>query len=140
VIYQLAVSGALIVAILLACSWLEWARTRPARADGPQRLRNLVAGTVGLTVVAFAQPATAYVVEIMTSIPTTHRDDEAQLRQAFESAIVDVLTHAIRFNPTVLTVRSVRIVGDRIYILLLVVDEDGEATMKRLRMDEPPAP
>jgi hypothetical protein len=51
-----------------------------------------------------------------------------------------VLTHAIRFNPTVLTVRRVRIVDDRIYILLLVTDGDGEHTMKRLRMDEPHSP
>jgi hypothetical protein len=45
----------------------------------------------------------------------------------------------MRFNPIVLTVRSVRIVGDRIYILLLVTDGDGEAMMKRRRMDDPPA-
>jgi hypothetical protein len=44
VIYQLAVSAALIVAILLAFSWLEWARTRPARADGPHRLSARLLG------------------------------------------------------------------------------------------------
>jgi hypothetical protein len=77
------------------------------------------------------------VVQAITSIRTTPGDDEAELRRAFKAAVADVLDHAIAFTPTVVTVRSVRVVGDRIYILLLFADADGEELMKPFLTDEP---
>ncbi len=43
------------------------------------------------------------------------------------TAINDVLGHAIAFVPTLVDVRDARVVGDRIYILLLLADDDGAA-------------
>ena len=156
---ELAVSVALIVVTMVVLDRLESARTRMARArradwptadhearsaaheTGGRRahalLKNLLAGVIGLVVVAFAHPAPAYVVQAITSIPTAPGDDEAELRRAFEAAVADVLDHAIAFTPTVVTVRSVRVVGDRIYILLLFADADGEEMMKPFLTDEP---
>ena len=43
-----------------------------------------------------------------------------------------MLHHAIGLVPTVVTVQHARVLGDRIYILLLIADDDGEETMERL--------
>ena len=47
---------------------------------------------------ALASPAMAYVVEVTTSIDLTDVADKAQLRQAVESAVEDVLANAISFR------------------------------------------
>src|SRR5882724_1831449 len=100
-------------------------------------MRTLLAALVGLAIAAFASPATAYVAQIATSIPAASLDDDAQLQQALGVAIDDVLQHAIAFAPTVLMVQSARVVGDRVYILLLVADSDGEKIIDRLSVETP---
>src|SRR5712664_158487 len=100
-------------------------------------MKTLVAGIIGLTLVALACPASAYVIEITTSIAAASAVDDGQLKAALESAIDDVLQHAIAFSPTVLVVQNARLVGDRIYILLLIADGDGEEMIKRLSAEEP---
>ena len=102
-------------------------------------MKNLLAAIIGLVLAVFANPAPAYVVEVTTSIPMASVADRVQLRAALGSAIDDVLRHAIAFTPTIVTLQGVRVVGDRIYILLLIVDDDGEETMKRLSPEEPAA-
>jgi len=100
-------------------------------------MRTLLAALVGFAIAAFASPATAYVAQIATSIPAASLDDDAQLQQALGAAIDDVLQHAIAFAPTVLMVQSARVVGDRVYILLLVADSDGEKIIDRLSVETP---
>ena len=99
----------------------------------------LLAIVTGLAIATFASPAAAYVVEITTSIPITSPGGDAKLKEALQSAIDDVLNHAIAFTPTVVTLQSARVVGDQIYILLLIADGDGEETMKRFSAEEPAA-
>jgi len=98
-------------------------------------MKSLLVVILGLVVVGLAHPAAAYVVEVTTSIPTASAADNTQLKDALESAIDDVLHHAIAFTPTVVTLRSARVVGDRIYILLLIADGDGEEMMKQLSVE-----
>lgn len=100
-------------------------------------MKSLLAALVGLAIASFASPATAYLVNVTTWIPVTSARDDAQLGQAVASAIDDVLRGAIGFVPTVVTVQKARVVGDRIYILLLIADQDGEETMKRLSAEDP---
>lgn len=102
-------------------------------------MKSLLTTIIGLAIATFANPATAYVVEITTSIPVTSPGGDAKLKEALQSAIDDVLNHAIAFTPTVVTLQSARIVGDQIYILLLIADGDGEETMKRFSAEEPAA-
>jgi len=90
---------------------------------------DLLAGIAGLVLMVSATPAMAYVVEITTSIELTGIADKAQLREAVASAVDDVVNNAIAFAPTVVTVQSARVVGERMYILLLIADEDGEKTL-----------
>jgi hypothetical protein len=51
------------------------------------------------------------------------------------SAIDDVLRHAIAFSATFVTVLKTSLVEDRIYILLLIGDREGEEMMKKLSVE-----
>jgi hypothetical protein len=95
-------------------------------------MKRVLATFVGLAIAAFATTASAYVVEITTSIPAVKAADDEVLKEALQSAIDDAVTHAIRFTPTLVTLQHARLVGNRIYIVLLIVDRDGEEMMKRL--------
>ncbi len=49
-----------------------------------------------------------------------------------ESALREVLDHVIAFTPTVVTVQDSAIVGARVYVFLLLADEEGEAAIEHL--------
>jgi len=90
---------------------------------------------VAITMLA-ATTASAHIVEVTTSIPVAKASNRADLEVALESAVDDAVQGAIAFTPTVVTVQSARRIGDRIYLHLLIVDQDGEALMKQLAIDE----
>jgi hypothetical protein len=93
-------------------------------------MKSLIAAIIGFTIVTAAGPGTAYVVEVVTSIPVPNSvDDTKQLEGALEAAIKDVVEHVIAFTPTIIMLEKVRVVGERIYLLLLFADADGEKTM-----------
>ena len=100
-------------------------------------MKSELAAIVGLVVMTFTSTATAYVVEVTTSIPAATAADDARLKDALESAINDVLHHAIAFTPTVVAVHKARVVGGRLYILLLIADEEGEKTIETFATTEP---
>src|SRR5438067_7434837 len=89
------------------------------------RMKALLVSLVALVITAVATPAMAYVVVVSTSVAVTNTADDAQVRTAVESAIKDVLGHAIAFTPTIVTLENVQMVGDRLYLMLLVADADG---------------
>jgi hypothetical protein len=95
-------------------------------------MKTLLATIFGLALVTAASPAAAYVVAIPTSISAKSIADDTDLTAALRSAIDDVLSHAVAFSPTFVTVQTARLVGDRVYILLLIGDADGEETMKTM--------
>ena len=95
-------------------------------------MKTLLATIFGLALVTAASPAAAYVVAIPTSISAKSIADDTDLTAALRSAIDDVLSHAVAFSPTFVTVQTARLVGDRVYILLLIGDSDGEETIKTM--------
>src|SRR2546430_15196571 len=98
-------------------------------------MKTLVVAAIGLAVAVLATPAAAYVVEVTTSIPTATIQDHSQLKAAVESAIDDVLKHAIAFAPTTVTVQDARVAGDMFFFLLLIPAESAPFTMKTLSPD-----
>jgi hypothetical protein len=46
--------------------------------------------------------------------------------------------NAIAFRPTVVRIEDARIIGKRLYLVLLLADADGEATIDRLGTDRTP--
>jgi len=95
-------------------------------------MKTLLATIFGLALVTAASPAAAYVVAIPTSISAESVADDTDLAAALRSAIDDVLSHAVAFSPTFVTLQTSRLVGNRIYILLLIGDAEGEKTMKTM--------
>jgi len=101
-------------------------------------MKGLVGALVALVIATAASPAAAYVVVVTTSVAVAEAGDEAQLKTAVESAVRDVLAHAIAFTPTVVTLENARLVGDRIYLVLVVADADGEKSIEALSAPAPP--
>jgi len=89
--------------------------------------------TLGLALVATASPARAYVVEALTSIPVDEAADKETLEQAIRAAVDDIATHAVAFRPTMVAVREAKLVGDRIYLFILLADAAGEAEIEVLK-------
>jgi hypothetical protein len=107
-----------------------------AGAGEKNDMKALLTTLAGLLIATFAGTASAHVVTITTSIPVSKAANDVELRAAVESAIDDAVRRAISFTPTAVTLETVRRVSDRIYLVLLVLDEDGEELMKQLETDE----
>ena len=99
--------------------------------------RGLVASFAALVIVAVASPAFAYVVMVATSMPIPNTADDAEVESALDSAVKDVLAHAIAFSPTVVRVENVQVVANRVFLLLLIADADGEKSLEILSALEP---
>jgi hypothetical protein len=98
-------------------------------------MKTLSAVVAGLAIALSAQVAGAYVVQIVTTAPVapgTRVEDTSQLGEVTVSAIRDVLSHAIAFTPTVVRIEDARIIGERLYLVLLIADADGEVTIEDL--------
>jgi len=98
-----------------------------------------LAPALGLLLLA-ASPASAYLAEITTSVAVTDTDDRAAVQQALLSAVDSVLKEAIAFTPTLVVLTSATVVGDRLYIRLLIADRDGEKTFNELQPPDEDTP
>ena len=96
------------------------------------RVKTFLAALVGLAILASATPAPAYLVAVATSVDTTGIAGQAELEAAVEKVVDDVLTHAIAFAPTFVRLQNSRVIGNRIYFVLLIGDGEGEETLARL--------
>ena len=97
------------------------------------KIRTLsIVVALGLAFLTTASPAAAYVIEALTSIPADQATDKEGLEQAIRAAVDDLAAHAVAFTPTVVSLRDAKLVGDRIYLLVLLADESGEAEIRIL--------
>jgi hypothetical protein len=104
-------------------------------------MKTLIAAVVGLAIALSTQVAGAYVVQVVTTVPVAAATDAqgtSQFGDVIESAIRDVLSHAIAFTPTVVRIEDARIVGRQLYLVLLIADAEGEATIEGLATDRAP--
>jgi hypothetical protein len=101
-------------------------------------LRRL-ASALGLLLLA-ASPAPAYLAEVTTSVAVTDTDDQAAVQQALMSAVDSVLKEAIAFTPTLVVLTNATILGDRLYVRLLIADREGEQTFNELQPPNPDQP
>jgi len=104
-------------------------RRNDKKADAMKTLVALAIGTV-LTLTAY--PAAAYVVAVTTSIPAQSVADDDDFDAALKTAIDDVLQHVVAFTPTFISVQGARAAGGRVYLLLLVGDDEGAALLQAL--------
>lgn len=92
-----------------------------------------IVATLGLAVLTTAGPAAAYVIEALTSIPANQAGDKAALEKVIEAAVDDLANHAVRFTPTLVSLREAKLVGDRIYLFVLIADAAGEVEIEVLK-------
>ena len=98
------------------------------------RMRALaIIVVLGLALLTATGPAGAYVIEALTSIPANHAGDRAALEKEIEAAVDDLASHAVRFRPTLVSLREAKLVGDRIYLFVLMADADGEAEIEAMK-------
>src|SRR6266850_66033 len=116
VTYRLMLSAVLIVVTLVILEWFESWRARMTLARR-QRREELGTGSA---------------MRLPEHIPTRHHRRPREEGDSMKSLLA-------AFTPTIVMLQSARVVGDRIYILLLIADGDGEETMKRLSPEEPAA-
>jgi hypothetical protein len=99
-------------------------------------MRRLAAAmALGLVLIS-GVPASAYLVEVTTSVALDDAEDRHEIQSAIRGAIDDVLRDAIAFTPTLVVLTHAAIVGDRLYVRLLLADQDGEKTYEAL-LDSP---
>ena len=98
--------------------------------------RLAAAGAALLLATSLATPAAAFVVEVTTSISVDDAQNETQLKDALQAAVDSVLTDAIAFRPTVVVLTHAVVVRGRLYVRLLLADQDGERTFQDLDPDD----
>ena len=109
-----------------------------AMEDHMAKIRVLsIAVALGLALLTTASPAGAYVIEALTSIPAGEATDKPALEKAIQAAINDIATRAVAFTPTVVSLREAKLVGDRIYLFVLIADAAGEAEIEVLKAASP---
>jgi hypothetical protein len=87
---------------------------------------------LGLAVLVVPAPAPAYFVEAVTAISADEGDDRTRLEHAIQAAMDDVAAHAVAFTPTVVALLDARLIGDRIFLFVLLADREGERSVKVL--------
>jgi hypothetical protein len=95
-------------------------------------MKTLFAATAALLMAWCVTPADAYVVEVTTTVAVADATDHVQLRQALQGAVDDVLKDAIAFRPTLVVLTRAMVIGDRLYVRLLIADQEGERTVEEL--------
>jgi hypothetical protein len=103
-------------------------------------MKHLVAAASALVLAWSATPAAAFVVEVTTSVAVADAEDHGQLKTALQAAVDNVLSDAISFTPTMIVLTHAVLVGDRLYVRLLLADQDGERTFNDLQPREPQHP
>jgi len=93
--------------------------------------------TLGLALLATASPARAYVIEALTSVAADDGTDRETLEQAIRAAVDDIATHAVAFTPTMVSLLETKLVGDRIYLFVLLADAAGEAEILKIESTQP---
>jgi hypothetical protein len=99
-------------------------------------MKRLVAAVATLALTAFATPAAAFLVEVTTSVAVQDHDDNDAVKNAIRSAVDSVLSEAIAFTPTLVVLTHARLVGGRLWLRLLIADQEGEAAFGDLHGGE----
>jgi hypothetical protein len=95
-------------------------------------MRRGVLAAATLALLGIVTPASAFLVEVTTSVAVSESDDQAKIKSAVQSAVDGVLKDAIAFTPTLVVLTRALVVGERLYIRLLIADAEGEKTFKDL--------
>jgi hypothetical protein len=101
-------------------------------------MKFLLAALMLVSVALFGAPAWAHVVQATTSVSLTDIDpnDKPELEKALKSAVNDIIKTAIAFTPTLVALTDAQVIGERLYVRVLIADEEGERTLQELTNGE----
>ena len=94
---------------------------------------------VGLVFAALtmASPAAADIVQVTTAVALADVKDASELRAKLDEIVARALAETIKFEPSVVGVTGVRVVGDQLLIGLLFADKAGEAMLEAMQGGTP---
>ncbi len=97
-------------------------------------MKYLLAALTLASVASFGAPAWAHVVQATTSVSLADVDvnDKPELEKVVKSAVNEVIREAIAFKPTLVALTDAQVIGDRLYVRVLIADEAGERTLQEL--------
>lgn len=93
----------------------------------------LVAGLAFVVaMLATANLAAAHVVQVTTAIDIADVKSPHEFERALEAAVEEAANEAIAFEPAVVALTGIRIIGDRVLVGVLFADEAGKAMLEAL--------
>lgn len=95
-------------------------------------MKTLFAALLGLALTTAAVPALAHVVEVTTAVPLEDADDQEGLTAAIHAAVNEAMEGAVAFKPTLIALTRANVIGDRLYVRLLMADTEGEEMLRDL--------
>jgi hypothetical protein len=103
------------------------------RLSTDRRLMVFVAGLAFLVaMLGVANLAAAHVVQVTTAIDIADIKSPHEFEQALQAAVEEAANEAIAFEPAVVALMGMRIVGDRVLVGVLFADEAGKAMLEAL--------
>ena len=96
-------------------------------------IRRALSAAVGVVVLAVAASAAAHVAEVTTTVSLAEVSDSDSFARALEQVVDKARAETIAFEPSVVAVTGVRVLGERVLISLLFADADGEAMLETLQ-------
>ena len=85
-----------------------------------------------LAMLAVTSLAAAHVVQVTTAIDIADVNSPHDFEQALAAAVEDAANEAIGFEPAVVALTGMRIVGDRVLVGILFADEAGKEMLEGL--------
>ena len=95
-----------------------------------------------IALLAVANLAAAHVVQVTTTIDIADVKSPHDFERALEAAVETAAKEAIRFEPAVVALTGMRLIGDHVLVGVLFADEAGKAMLEALGQadaDEEPA-
>jgi hypothetical protein len=85
-----------------------------------------------IAMLAVASLAAAHVVQVTTAIDIADVKSPHDFEQALQAAVEDAANEAIAFEPAVVALTGMRIIGDRVLVGILFADEAGKEMLEGL--------
>jgi hypothetical protein len=100
-------------------------------------VKKLTMAVLVFAAFTMASPVAAHVVEVTTAVALAEVKDATELRAKLDEIVARALRETIKFEPSVVGVTGVRVVGDQLLIGLLFADKDGEAILDAMQRKTP---
>jgi hypothetical protein len=105
-----------------------------ARISTVHRLLPIFMAGLAFLILMFAvvNLAAAHVVQVTTAIDIANVKSPHDFERALQAAVEDAANDAIAFEPAVVALTGMRIVGDRVLVGILFADDAGKAMLEGL--------